>query len=42
MNKIRELLTDHIVDYIETDMITVIVEKSKLKMILTLLKETYR
>ncbi len=39
MNKIRELLTDHIVDYIETDMITVIVEKSKLKMILTLLKE---
>ena len=39
MNKIRELLTDHIVDYIETDMITVIVEKSKLKKILTLLKE---
>ena len=39
MNKIRELLTDHIVDDIETDMITVIVEKSKLKKILTLLKE---
>ena len=39
MNKIRELLTDHIVDYIESDMITVVVEKSNLKKILTLLKE---
>ena len=39
MNKIRELLTDHIVDYIESDMITVVVEKSNLKKTLTLLKE---
>ena len=39
MNKIRELLNDHIVDYIESDMITVVVEKSNLKKILTLLKE---
>ena len=39
MNKIRELLTDHIVDYIESDMITVVVEKSNLKKSLTLLKE---
>ena len=39
MNKIRELLTDHIVEYIESDMITVVVEKSNLKKTLTLLKE---
>ena len=39
MNKIRELLKEHIVDYIESDMITVVVEKSNLKKTLTLLKE---
>ena len=39
MNKIRELLDDHIVDYVESDMTTVIVEKSKLKKVLSLLKE---
>ena len=39
MNKIRELLDDHIVDYVESDMITVTVEKSKLKKVLSLLKE---
>ena len=39
MNKIRELLDDHIVDYVESDMTTVTVEKSKLKKVLSLLKE---
>ena len=39
MNKIRELLNDHIVNYIESDMVTVVVEKSNLKKTLTLLKE---
>ena len=39
MNKIRELLDGHFVDYIESDMITVVVEKSKLKKVLILLKE---
>ena len=39
MNKIRELLDGHIVDYIESDMTTVTVEKSKLKKVLSLLKE---
>ncbi len=39
MNKIRELLEEHIVDYIELDMVTVTVEKTKLKKILKLLKE---
>ena len=33
------MLTDHIVEYIESDMITVVVEKSNLKKTLTLLKE---
>ena len=39
MNKIRELLNDHIVDYIESDMTTIVVDKSKLKKTLTLLKD---
>ena len=39
MNKIRELLDGHIVDYVESDMTTVTVEKSKLKKVLSLLKE---
>jgi len=39
MNKIRELLDGHIVDYIESDMTTVTVEKSKLKKVLSILKE---
>ena len=39
MNKIRELLDDHIVDYVESVMNTVTVEKSKLKKVLSLLKE---
>ena len=38
MNKIRELLDGHIVDYIESDMTTVTVDKSKLK-VLSILKE---
>ena len=39
MNKIRELLDGHIVDYVESDMTTITVEKSKLKKVLSLLKE---
>ena len=38
MNKIRELLDGHIVDYVESDMTTVTVEKSKLKKVLLSLK----
>ena len=36
MNKIRELLDGHIVDYVESDMTTDTVEKSKLKKVLSL------
>ena len=39
MNKIRELLDGHILDYSETDMATITVEKSKLKKVLQILKE---
>ena len=39
MNKIRELLEGHIIDYIESDMTTVTVDKSKLKKVLSLLKD---
>ncbi len=39
MNKIRELLDEHILDFSETDMATITVKKSKLKKVLKILKE---
>ena len=39
MNKIRELLDGHILDFSETDMTTITVEKSSLKKVLKILKE---
>ena len=39
MNKIRELLDGHILDFSEADMATITVEKSKLKKVLKILKE---
>ena len=39
MNTIRDLLDEHIINYTESDMPTVTVDKSKLKKILKLLKE---
>ena len=39
MNKIRELLDGHILDFSETDMATITVKKSNLKKVLKILKE---
>ena len=40
MNKIRELLQELVIDYVESDMITLTVDKLNLRKVLKTLKET--
>ena len=40
MNKIRELVQELVIDYVDSDIITLTVDKSKLKKVLKILKET--
>jgi len=40
MNKIRELVQELVIDYVDSDIITLTVDKLKLKKVLKILKET--